>query len=75
VVLTAGLLGLPAGVAGEEAPFCQPGEAPTFVAGFATLQGQLGPTMADPTECEHGQPATADVLQRPRPDWPTIARP
>ena len=46
------------------APFCQPGEAPTFRLGFALLREQLGPTMGEPVECEHRDLSTGDTLQR-----------
>ncbi len=37
------------------APYCRPGEVPTFHFGFATLRSQLGSGMGSPTECEHTQ--------------------
>ena len=44
--------------------FCQPGQAPVFVFGIADLQQRLGPTMGQPTECEHVDPASGDTVQR-----------
>jgi hypothetical protein len=44
--------------------FCRPGEVPAFTFGFAALKAQLGPTMGDPVECAHPNPANGDVLQQ-----------
>jgi hypothetical protein len=46
------------------APYCQPGQVPTFVHGVAELQSRLGSTMGAPTECEHVDPTSGDTLQR-----------
>jgi hypothetical protein len=40
--------------------FCQPGQAPGFVLGFAALQEQLGDTMGTALECEHANPENGD---------------
>lgn len=46
------------------APYCRPGQPPTFVLGFADLKRQLGDTMGDPVECEHTNPENGDALQQ-----------
>lgn len=46
------------------APYCSPGQSPVYVLGFAELNGALGDTMGQPTECEHTDPASGDVQQR-----------
>lgn len=48
----------------QTAPFCQPGQAPQFVLGFAALKAQVGPAMGDPIECEHANPENGDALQQ-----------
>lgn len=46
------------------APYCQPGERPAFLFGFAALREQLGPRMGDPTSCNYGDPkGSGDTLQ------------
>jgi hypothetical protein len=52
----------PTAVPGQ--PFCQPGQEPEFVLGFAQLKQQLGDTMGQPLECEHPDPTTGDSLQQ-----------
>jgi len=42
---------------------CRPDQTPAFSAGFAELAQQLGATMGQPTECEHGDGATDDTVQ------------
>jgi hypothetical protein len=49
---------------GQGAPFCQPGQAPTFQLGFAALKEHLGAAMGEPIECEHASPENGDVVQR-----------
>lgn len=62
-------LGLMLTVAARAAPllaapeYCAPGESPEFRFGFAFLRSQLGETMGQPVECEHGNPANGDTLQ------------
>ncbi len=46
------------------APFCQPGQVPTYQFGFAALHDQLGDGMGEPLECEHPNPQNGDTLQR-----------
>jgi hypothetical protein len=46
------------------APHCAPGQAPTFVLGFAELDRRLGGVMGTPLECEHANPENGDALQR-----------
>jgi hypothetical protein len=36
------------------APFCLPGQSPSFEFGFAALNQATGGAMGEPTECEHG---------------------
>lgn len=68
--LAAVSLALPAGVAWAQAvpvaggAFCLPGEAPRFQLGFAALKERLGASMGLPLECEHGDSASRDTLQR-----------
>jgi hypothetical protein len=65
IVLTLGALFLapaPAAFAQGE-PFCGPGATPRFSSGFADLKARLGPTMGDPTECEHNDSGSRDVIQ------------
>ena len=58
------LLCLTAGpAAARDAPFCPPGQAPSFQFGFAALKAQIGEAMGDPTECEHSNPENGDTLQ------------
>jgi hypothetical protein len=47
-----------------EAPFCDPGQTPAFVLGFADLKLALGSVMGDPIECEHPNSANGDTLQQ-----------
>jgi hypothetical protein len=47
----------------SSAPWCPPGEAPTFRFGFGALADALGGEMGQPTECEHGLNSTGDTLQ------------
>lgn len=49
---------------GAGAPFCAVGQVPAFVFGFAALSELLGPTMGQPTECEHTEAATGDAQQQ-----------
>ncbi len=58
------LMASSAGAQSYPAPYCQPGQAPRFVLGFAELKEQLGATMGEPLECEHADPQTGDVSQR-----------
>ncbi len=44
--------------------FCQPGQSPQFVFGFAALKAKLGAAMGDPIECEHANPENGDTLQQ-----------
>ncbi len=45
------------------APYCTPGQRPSFVNGLATLKTQLGDTMGVPVECEHPASASGDIVQ------------
>lgn len=58
------LLAIPSPIAlAQRAPFCQAGQAPHFVFGFAALRDQLGDVMGDPIECEHANSTNGDTLQ------------
>jgi len=62
---TALLLSIPSPVAlAQGYPYCQPGQIPRFLFGFATLKAQLGTIMGEPTECEHPNSANGDTLQK-----------
>ena len=43
---------------------CAAGESPGYRFGFAFLKSQLGATMGEPLECEHGNPENGDTLQQ-----------
>ena len=45
------------------AHWCKEGETPAFHFGFAELAAQLGGTMGEPTECEHGEDWSTDTRQ------------
>jgi hypothetical protein len=45
------------------APFCNPGQAPAFKLGLATLKQYLGETMGSAVECEHAA-ANGDTTQQ-----------
>jgi hypothetical protein len=62
VMLQAGTTSPPAALA-SQAPGCRRGEAPAFKFGLAQLKARLGPTMGEPIECEHEDPATGDAHQ------------
>jgi hypothetical protein len=62
-LLVAGI-GLPTTAAAQEAGFCQPGQSPAFVFGFANLKLALGSVMGDPVECEHPNSDNGDTLQQ-----------
>jgi len=46
------------------APYCAPGQSPTFVLGVADLQRQVGDAMGAPIECEHPSSPTGDTIQQ-----------
>jgi hypothetical protein len=48
----------------QAAPWCEPGQRPAFAFGFAALAQQLGSTMGDATECEHGLVGSNDSFQK-----------
>ena len=48
-----GLALVPAPLAAQDETYCQPGQTPEFVMGFAQLKQALGAQMGDPLECEH----------------------
>lgn len=45
------------------APWCLPGQTPTFSFGFAELAQHLGSVMGQPIECEHGAVGTSSTFQ------------
>jgi hypothetical protein len=45
-------------------PYCAAGQTPVFANGFAALAESVGDGMGQPLECEHGDPATGDTVQR-----------
>jgi|SRR5579859_2762811 len=45
------------------APFCNPGETPTFAVGLGDLRQQLGDAIGAPAECEHPSSAAGDTIQ------------
>ena len=47
----------------QAAPYCAPGTSPRFANGFGALKASLGAVMGDPTECEHTDGNSGDVLQ------------
>ena len=57
-------LATPRVAAAQIAPYCQPGQPPQFVFGFAALRQLIGGAMGDPIECEHANPANGDALQK-----------
>ena len=46
------------------APYCEPGQEPEFVLGFAFMKSQIGDVMGEPLECEHANPDNGDMLQQ-----------
>ncbi|MBV8714354.1 MAG: hypothetical protein JO020_17740 [Chloroflexi bacterium] len=46
------------------APYCQPGQAPTFANGLQTLHQQIGNVMGLPVECEHSASVGGDTVQQ-----------
>ncbi len=68
VVLAVCLAGSPAVTRADSsaypAPYCSPGQAPSFALGFGDLHAATDAIMGDPLECEHGDAATGDVTQR-----------
>jgi hypothetical protein len=46
------------------APYCSPGQAPTFARGLSDLKQRLGNTMGVPLECAHADSAGGDVVQQ-----------
>ena len=46
------------------AAHCGAGESPQFRFDFAFLKSQIGDTMGEPLECEHGNPDNGDTLQQ-----------
>ncbi len=47
----------------QQAPWCPPGEVPTFQFGFSALAEQIGAAMGTPIECEHGDNFSENILQ------------
>src|SRR5579859_804592 len=61
--LTHGAVGYTASAAAA-APFCAPGQTPTFALGLGSLKQRLGDTMGTPLECEHPASGNGDTLQQ-----------
>jgi hypothetical protein len=64
--LTHGAVGYTQGAAktGEvPAPYCNPGQKPSFALGLAQLKERLGNTMGAPIECEHPASPNGDTIQ------------
>lgn len=60
-------IGAPASIAAAQqaqAPFCVPGQAPSFAFAIGDLHSVLGAIMGDPVECEHPNSANGDTLQQ-----------
>jgi hypothetical protein len=48
----------------QTAPYCQPGQRPEFVLGFAALSARLGTIMGNPVSCQYSDPTgSGDTLQ------------
>ena len=50
--------------AAADAPYCPPGQAPTFDVLFQPLRVPLGSEMGNPLECAHRDPTSGDVVQQ-----------
>lgn len=48
----------------QAAPYCQPGEQPSFANGMASLHAQVGSAMGAPVECEHAGSVAGDTVQQ-----------
>ncbi|HZO29175.1 MAG TPA: hypothetical protein VFH48_24640 [Chloroflexota bacterium] len=59
-----GVLASPGMALGQVAPFCRPGESPSFQDGFVALTAELGAIVGEPVECAHPLGPTGDVIQR-----------
>ena len=46
------------------APYCGPGQSPTFAVGVGDLQQHVGNAMGAPVECEHPTSAIGDTIQQ-----------
>jgi hypothetical protein len=60
----AGVTPAQAATGAASAPYCAPGQQPTFVLGFAELRQRVGDAMGQPLECEHTNPENGDALQQ-----------
>jgi hypothetical protein len=47
----------------QPAPFCNPGESPTFALGMSELKQLVGDSMGSPVECEHPAANSGDTIQ------------
>jgi hypothetical protein len=50
--------------ASSAAPYCAPGQQPSFANGMATLRAQIGDAMGTPVECEHPSAGVGDTVQK-----------
>jgi hypothetical protein len=64
LALLASSLSSPVIAVAQAAPFCEAGQSPAFIFGFADLKYALGYIMGDPVECEHANSANGDTLQQ-----------
>jgi hypothetical protein len=48
----------------QAAPYCQPGQQPSFSNGIAALHAQVGDAMGTPVECEHSASVGGDTVQQ-----------
>ncbi len=46
------------------APYCNPGQSPSFVNGMSLLHQQVGAAMGTPVECEHPSSGGGDTIQQ-----------
>jgi hypothetical protein len=58
-----GVLASPGMTLGQTAPFCRPGESPSFHHGFAALRAELGTIVGEPVGCAHPRGDDGDMVQ------------
>lgn len=63
-LLALGLALAPSPASAQGETFCQAGQVPTYVFGYAALHGWLGDLMGGPLECERPTTASGDTSQR-----------
>jgi uncharacterized protein len=62
-VVAALVVASPSAASAQQFAFCAAAQEPRFDSGFADLRARVGPTMGQPTECEHADGGTGDTLQ------------